>query len=149
MSAGNLSFGISGSGISGSSLPRLQSKSQQPARGGSSSRSARAPTKKTTLRSAAASGKPKQKSSRGGNYGQQRRHDPSEPISMERATVWSPEVEEAYRIQGSGWRSIHEYRRANGEPTRWENGMVKMTVHPKTGYFSTCCRLLLTFSMIF
>lgn len=56
---------------------------------------------------------------------------------MERATVWSPEVEEAYRIQGSGWRSIHEYRQANGDPARWENGMVKMTVHPKTGFFST------------
>ena len=57
---------------------------------------------------------------------------------MERATVWSPEVEEAYRIQGSGWRNIREYRKAHGDPLRWENGFVKMTVHPKTGYFSTC-----------
>jgi hypothetical protein len=71
------------------------------------------------------------------SYGQQRR-SPDDPIAMERATHWSPEVEEAYRIQGSGWRSIREYRKTNGDPARWENGFVRMTVHPKTGFFSTC-----------
>ena len=49
--------------------------------------------------------------------------------------MWTPLVEEAFRIQSSGWRSIQEYRRVHGDPARWDNGFIKMTVHPKTGYF--------------
>ena len=135
-----LSFGISGSNFSGSSLPKLQKKQQQQKVRGTRSqysnpRHAASARKEARYRSnvKAAVGKPTKSRY---NYGTKQKKDPNAPIAMERATYWTPEVEEAYRVQGSGWRSIQEYRRVHGDPKRWENGFVKMTVHPKTGYFS-------------
>ena len=40
---------------------------------------------------------------------------------MSRAKQWSPEVENAFRLQEAGWRGVEEYLSAGLEkPDRWE-----------------------------
>lgn len=41
------------------------------------------------------------------------------PKGMTRATVWSPDVENSYRLQQSGWKSLEEYEIVHGPPTFW------------------------------
>jgi len=31
------------------------------------------------------------------------------PTGIKRASVWNPDVEEQYRLQCAGWRSLEEY----------------------------------------
>ena len=48
------------------------------------------------------------------------------PKGMSRAKVWSPEVEEAFRLQEAGWRAVPELLAYGlGEPERWSNGLIK------------------------
>ncbi|TYZ57743.1 hypothetical protein PybrP1_001241 [[Pythium] brassicae (nom. inval.)] len=39
-----------------------------------------------------------------------------------RPKEWSPQVEEAFRVQQAGWRDLKEYMETYGQPERWENG---------------------------
>ena len=39
---------------------------------------------------------------------------------MARASAWSSEVENNFRLQEVGWRDLEEYRVAHGEPERWK-----------------------------
>lgn len=50
-----------------------------------------------------------------------------EPKSENNASSWSPEVEEAYRFQVAGYRSIEEYMATTGlQVERWQhNNFVK------------------------
>lgn len=59
-------------------------------------------------------------SSIGGSMGGQ-------PVGMERAKVWSDEVEDAYRLQEAGYRDIHELLGlGQPEPERWApSGFIK------------------------
>ncbi|KAF0684893.1 Aste57867_23137 [Aphanomyces stellatus] len=59
-----------------------------------------------------------------------------EPTKMHRPKEWSPEVEEAFRIQQTGWRDINDYRNKYGEPERWENGFVRCTRVKASGYYT-------------
>ncbi len=50
------------------------------------------------------------------------------PVRVRRAKEWSPQVEDCFRLQHSGWRDLCEYTAAFGEPDRWdESGFVKCT----------------------
>ena len=50
-------------------------------------------------------------------------------MKMVRAKKWSPEVEEAFRLQSVGYKTMEEYVEANGgEPLRWENGYIRKLV---------------------
>lgn len=40
--------------------------------------------------------------------------------SMRRATQWSPEVEDLFRLQAAGWVNEDEYRKVYGAPERWQ-----------------------------
>ncbi|CAD7926903.1 unnamed protein product [Amoebophrya sp. A120] len=40
--------------------------------------------------------------------------------SMVRASQWSRDVEDLYRLQQAGWKTLEEYTAANGAPDRWE-----------------------------
>mmetsp|Transcript_9536 Transcript_9536/g.23400 ORF Transcript_9536/g.23400 Transcript_9536/m.23400 type:complete len:121 (+) Transcript_9536:92-454(+) len=40
--------------------------------------------------------------------------------SMTRASAWAPEVEDLFRLQQAGWKTLAEYTQANGPPDRWE-----------------------------
>ena len=44
---------------------------------------------------------------------------PRKPKSMTRATAWSPEVENMYRLQQSGWSTLEHYEVVHDPPTRW------------------------------
>lgn len=46
--------------------------------------------------------------------------------SMRRASVWSEEVEDLYRLQTSGWKDVAEYTKKYGEPERHVVGDGKM-----------------------
>ena len=132
-------FSLTGSSMSGSALPQVQQRSVAsrggtPRGGGGSGGGGGGGGGAASPQFRPNATRPQTSAS---SNGQQRR-SPDDPIAMERATHWSPEVEEAYRIQGSGWKSIREYRKTNGDPARWENGFVRMTMHPKTGFFSAC-----------
>ena len=51
---------------------------------------------------------------------------PGEPIGMTRAKSWSPEVEEAFRLQEAGYKGVPEYLALGlEEPLRWENGRIR------------------------
>jgi len=39
--------------------------------------------------------------------------------SMRRATEWSPEVEDLFRLQAAGWNHEEEYTKVYGPPERW------------------------------
>ncbi|GMH67213.1 hypothetical protein TrST_g14118 [Triparma strigata] len=59
------------------------------------------------------------------------------PTGIKRATQWSPEVEEQYRLQCAGWKNIDEYVIAYDEPERWaSNDFLKCLRIKKNGYFS-------------
>ena len=49
------------------------------------------------------------------------------PKKCTRAKCWTPEVEQQFRFQQSGWRDAVEYEAANGPMKRWPNGFVKVT----------------------
>lgn len=36
-----------------------------------------------------------------------------------RATEWTPEVEDLYRLQFAGWKDEQEYKEVYGSPERW------------------------------
>ncbi|ETW02355.1 hypothetical protein H310_05889 [Aphanomyces invadans] len=59
-----------------------------------------------------------------------------EPTKMHRPKEWSPEVEEAFRIQQTGWRDINDYKNKYGEPERWENGFIRCTRVKASGYYT-------------
>ncbi|RLN91533.1 hypothetical protein BBJ28_00015801 [Nothophytophthora sp. Chile5] len=53
-----------------------------------------------------------------------------------RVKEWSPEAEEAFRVQQTGWRDIKEYMETYGEPERWANGFVRCTRVKSNGYYT-------------
>jgi hypothetical protein len=53
-----------------------------------------------------------------------------------RPKEWSPEAEEAFRVQQTGWRDIKEYMETYGEPERWHNGYVRCTRVKANGYYT-------------
>ena len=56
---------------------------------------------------------------------------------MKRASVWTPEVEEQYRLQAAGWKDLDEYIAAYDQPERWEsNSFVKCLRVKKNGFFT-------------
>lgn len=55
--------------------------------------------------------------------------------SCKRAKVWSPEVENCFRIQDMGWRNLQEYVATHGMPDVWEeSGFIKSVRAVDTGY---------------
>ncbi|EQC31839.1 hypothetical protein SDRG_10627 [Saprolegnia diclina VS20] len=63
-------------------------------------------------------------------------HKYPEPTRMYRPKEWTPEVEEAFRIQQTGWRDISDYKAKYGEPERWENGFIRCTRVKASGYYT-------------
>lgn len=58
------------------------------------------------------------------------------PKSMHRASVWTSEVENAYRFQAAGWRDEDEYAEAGYEvPEVWGEDFVRCLRVKKTGFF--------------
>jgi len=59
------------------------------------------------------------------------------PVSMTRAKVWTPEVENIFRFQQAGFRDFEEYYgHYNTEVELWPScGFVKCLKAKKTGYF--------------
>ena len=57
---------------------------------------------------------------------------------MRRAKVWSEEVEEAFRLQSAGYKTLDEYVEIHGEePVRWEeNGYIRKLVSPDGDSFT-------------
>lgn len=53
-----------------------------------------------------------------------------------RPKEWSPEVEEAFRVQQTGWRDMKEYMETYGEPERWQNGYVRCTRVKANGFYT-------------
>ncbi|KAG2502484.1 hypothetical protein BBO99_00009869 [Phytophthora kernoviae] len=53
-----------------------------------------------------------------------------------RPKEWSPEAEEAFRVQQTGWRDIKEYMETYGEPERWHNDFVRCTRVKSNGYYT-------------
>ncbi|KAG6623275.1 meiosis expressed gene 1 protein [Phytophthora cinnamomi] len=53
-----------------------------------------------------------------------------------RPKEWSPEAEEAFRVQQTGWRDIKEYMETYGEPERWHNGFIRCTRVKANGYYT-------------
>jgi len=59
------------------------------------------------------------------------------PTGVKRASSWSPEVEEQYRLQQVGWRNLDEYVVEHGEPERWAtNDFLKCLRVKKTGNYT-------------
>jgi len=59
-----------------------------------------------------------------------------QPIGMQRASVWSPEVENAFRFQAAGWRSEEEYAAHYGPAQRWpRNQFIKTLQAKQNGYY--------------
>ena len=58
------------------------------------------------------------------------------PTGMYRAKCWSPEVEEAFRLQFCGWRDIFEFRAVYGQEVRWElNNFIRRLQCKNTGNY--------------
>lgn len=55
---------------------------------------------------------------------------------IRRAKVWNDEVEEAFRLQQSGWLHVEEYKSVHGELERWDNRAIKCTRVKSNGYFT-------------
>ncbi|KAJ0400127.1 hypothetical protein P43SY_009930 [Pythium insidiosum] len=53
-----------------------------------------------------------------------------------RPKEWTPEVEEAFRVQQTGWRDLKEYMESYGEPERWTNGFIRCTRVKSNGYYT-------------
>jgi hypothetical protein len=63
-------------------------------------------------------------------------NDGRQPTSMSRARVWSPEVENAYRIQLAGFKDMTEYLSVHPEPELWENSLFYKCLRAKaTGFY--------------
>ncbi len=61
----------------------------------------------------------------------------AKPVRVRRAKEWSPEVEDCFRLQHSGWRDLCEYIAAFGEPDRWgESGFIKCTRIKGSGFYT-------------
>jgi Meiosis-expressed len=58
-----------------------------------------------------------------------------QPVSMQRARVWSVEVENAYRYQLAGFKDSNEYLLVHPDPELWDSGMVKCLRAKSTGYY--------------
>mmetsp|Transcript_18303 Transcript_18303/g.33194 ORF Transcript_18303/g.33194 Transcript_18303/m.33194 type:complete len:143 (+) Transcript_18303:28-456(+) len=60
-----------------------------------------------------------------------------EPKKMVRATTWTPEVENAFRLQCAGWRSVEEYQQQYDEELSvWpSNQFIKALKAKKNGFF--------------
>jgi hypothetical protein len=61
---------------------------------------------------------------------------PRKPTRMSRAKTWSPEIENTFRLQETGWASIEEYLDFFGEPERWPNGLLRVLRYKETGFWS-------------
>nr|A7WQL9.1 RecName: Full=Meiosis expressed gene 1 protein homolog [Oxyrrhis marina]ABV22474.1 meiosis expressed protein 1-like protein [Oxyrrhis marina] len=64
--------------------------------------------------------------------------DGRKPTRMERAKAWTPEIEDQFRLQNSGFKSLDEYVDMYGEPERWPNelgGFISKTQLKSNGYF--------------
>jgi hypothetical protein len=60
-----------------------------------------------------------------------------QPTGMKRASVWTPDVEESYRLQQVGFRTVHEYMEVYGEPERWaSNNWLKTLRVKESGYYT-------------
>lgn len=58
------------------------------------------------------------------------------PLSMQRAKVWSLQVENAFRCQLAGYTDESDYYTAYGAPACWsDNMMIKFLIVKLTGYF--------------
>eukprot|EP00620_Florenciella_sp_RCC1587_P006058 CAMPEP_0182603066 /NCGR_PEP_ID=MMETSP1324-20130603/92306_1 /TAXON_ID=236786 /ORGANISM="Florenciella sp., Strain RCC1587" /LENGTH=139 /DNA_ID=CAMNT_0024820993 /DNA_START=459 /DNA_END=878 /DNA_ORIENTATION=- len=60
-----------------------------------------------------------------------------EPKKMVRATTWTPEVENAFRLQCAGWRSVEEYLQQYDEDLSvWpSNQFIKALKAKQNGFF--------------
>ena len=60
----------------------------------------------------------------------------AKPTKMQRAKVWSVEVENAFRYQSAGYRDREEYLNHYPSPEHWSlDGFVKCLRSKKDGYF--------------
>ncbi|KAF1318068.1 Meiosis expressed protein, partial [Globisporangium splendens] len=55
-----------------------------------------------------------------------------------RPKEWSPEVEEAFRVQQTRWRDLKEYMETYGQPECWDNGFIRCTRVKSNGYYTYC-----------
>ncbi|TMW55030.1 hypothetical protein Poli38472_013792 [Pythium oligandrum] len=53
-----------------------------------------------------------------------------------RPKEWTPEVEQAFRVQQTGWKDLKEYMETYGEPDRWPNGFIRCTRVKSNGYYT-------------
>ncbi|DBA04411.1 TPA: hypothetical protein N0F65_010007 [Lagenidium giganteum] len=60
----------------------------------------------------------------------------TKPTRCYRPKEWTPEVEEAFRVQQTGWRDLKEYMETYGQPERWENGFIRCTRVKSNGYYT-------------
>lgn len=58
-----------------------------------------------------------------------------QPKSMQRAKVWSADVENAFRFQTAGWRDMHEYLSVYPAPSLWEDVGFVRCLQNKAGNF--------------
>ena len=59
------------------------------------------------------------------------------PTRCTRAKVWTPEVENCFRLQNAGWREVSEYVVQYPEgPTQWPNGFYRCVRVKDTGFFT-------------
>ena len=59
------------------------------------------------------------------------------PKRCSRAKVWTPEVENCFRVQNAGWREVSEYIAQYGEPpTLWPNGFYRCVRVKDNGFFT-------------
>jgi Meiosis-expressed len=60
----------------------------------------------------------------------------SKPFSMQRAKVWSLQVENTFRYQLAGYTDESDYYTAYGEPACWSDSMmIRFLIVKLTGYF--------------
>ena len=65
-----------------------------------------------------------------------RKLPPTKPLSMQRAKVWSLQVENAFRYQLAGYTDESDYYTAYGAPACWSDSMmIKFLIVKLTGYF--------------
>ncbi|GMI43311.1 hypothetical protein TrCOL_g6046 [Triparma columacea] len=126
--------------MSGSSIGRAQPKSSQRRPSGQNRAGVR-DAKLTSLPkvSRVAESKP----TRGGESKVQSKSEVPEtpivrkPTGIRRASVWNPSVEEQYRLQCAGWRSIDEYCAAYDAPERWKSNQFFKCLRVKSnGYYT-------------
>jgi hypothetical protein len=58
------------------------------------------------------------------------------PMKMQRAKFWSPDIENLFRYQAAGFRDQEEYAATYSPPDCWEStGFIKTLQAKQTGYF--------------